>query len=103
MTLGVHLSGDETVSMNFWGLRPSIFPALERRLVDFMDAGGVGELYLPAAIDSMIDSGEASVTVLPSDESRFGITYAADVERVRARITAMVAMGTYPANLHLRQ
>ncbi|MDO5287746.1 MAG: NTP transferase domain-containing protein [Actinomycetia bacterium] len=101
-TSGARFTGDEPVSMNIWGLRPSVFDALGRRFADFLDAGAEGELYLPAVVDQMVAAGEATVDLLRSDDSWFGVTYAADTELVRARVADLVRRGDYPTSLHSR-
>ena len=57
------------------------------------------ELYLPAAVSTMIARQEASVTVLPTDSSWFGVTYREDKPRVSAAIAELVRTGKYPATL----
>ena len=51
------LTGDEIVSMNFWGFTPSIFPFLKERFEAFLREnleGSKAEFYLPTAVDSLI-------------------------------------------------
>lgn len=80
------LSGDEWVSMNFWGFPPALFPALESLFADFLDSGGLlqpgSEFYIPSAVSALIASGRASVRVLPTSAQWFGVTYRADRQTV---------------------
>lgn len=96
------LSGDEYVSMNFWGLYPSIFEELNSQFVDFLQKRGSelkSEFYIPTVLDNLISGKRGSVTVLPSSESWFGVTYPDDKPRVVEQIRQKVAQGIYGANL----
>ena len=99
---GRRFSGAEIVSMNFWGFSPSLFPDLEEGLRAFLGSAGTdpkAEFYLPAAVSAMIGAGTASVEVLASDDSWFGITYREDKAHVVAAVAALVGAGAYPARL----
>ncbi|MEZ5277654.1 MAG: NTP transferase domain-containing protein [Opitutaceae bacterium] len=100
---GVHpLSGDEIVSMNMWGFGPDVFARLEERFRSFLDAGrgaNNGEFYLPEAINDLVSTGEATVRVLPTDETWFGVTYREDLEATKTAISALIACGKYPGRL----
>ncbi len=99
---GRRFSGDEIVSMNFWGFTPLIFEGLAHGLRGFLAARGgdlKAEFYLPVAVSDLIASGRALVEVLPSEEAWFGITYREDRPRVVAAIGALVRQGAYPARL----
>ncbi len=90
------------VSMNFWGLTPAVFPLLEDRLVEFLKSNAneaKAECYIPTAIGEMVTRGEASVKVLPTDASWFGVTYRDDKPLVTAALAEQHAKGTYPASL----
>lgn len=96
------LNGDEIVSMNFWGFTPAVFPQLEDRFQSFLAEKGAdpkAEFYLPTAISSLIESGEADVTLLRSEDSWFGMTYQADVVTTRAALAALTREGRYPSPL----
>ncbi|MDT8436208.1 MAG: NTP transferase domain-containing protein [Gemmatimonadota bacterium] len=93
---------DALVSMNLWGFTPAIFPLLRERFGAFLAAHGEDpgrEFALSRAIGDIIRTGEASVTVLPSEEPWFGLTFAADRERVERRIAALVEAGALPPSL----
>jgi hypothetical protein len=99
---GAVFSGDEIVSMNFFGFTPSIFTHLARAFEAFLknDAQLLkGEFYVPGAVDALVKSGQASVSVLRSDDAWFGITYREDKARVAAGISELVKAGRYPASL----
>jgi NDP-sugar pyrophosphorylase family protein len=99
---GARFTGNELVSMNFWGLRPDVFGRLEAQFADFLDERGAdpkAELYLPAAIDRLVAEGAATVDVETSPDQWFGMTYAADRDAVAARLAALVTAGEYPSPL----
>ncbi len=103
----VPLAGGEAVSMNLWGLRPAILSALRGSFERFRDAvtsspgsdTGAPEFLLSEAIDELVRRGEARVRVTPVSEPWFGLTWAEDLPRVRARIGELVGSGAYPADL----
>ncbi len=99
---GAVFTGDEPVSLNFWGLQPDVFGHLEAQFVDFLETHGddpKAELYLPAVIDRLIAEGAATVDVLTSPDPWFGMTYAADRDAVSLRLAELVAAGEYASPL----
>ena len=118
---GRRFSGEEIVSMNCWGFTPALFPMLDARFREFLRIVGGGvtsprsdprgevtpppsdplkaEFYLPAAVSEMIGRREASVQVLPTASTWFGVTYRDDKPRVQAAIAGLVQAGLYPEKL----
>ena len=97
----VPLSGDTVVSMNFWGYQPSMMEELERRFPLFLEERlpkdpEKCEFYLPFATDALIQKGSASVRVLKTDETWYGVTYREDLPTVVDAIAAMRRNGRYP-------
>ncbi len=113
-------SGDEPVSMNLWGFRPSIFEHLHAGFRTFLALedtahravahvqlqGGKpadlenDEYYLPDCVNELITTGRRRVRVLPAGESRwFGMTHPADHARVVAEIRRLIEQGVYPERL----
>jgi len=99
----VTLDGSELVSMNLWGFTPALLPTLERQFARFLEARGSdpkAAFLLSEAVGAQVRAGDARVRVLPAAGSQwFGMTYAADDERVRDQITRLVDAGQYPTNL----
>lgn len=96
------LNGEELVSMNMWGLTPSVFPQLECLFAEFLATRGneaAAEFYLPTALSTLNERGLAEITLLQSNDSWFGLTYREDLEHTRETIGKLVANGTYPAPL----
>jgi UTP-glucose-1-phosphate uridylyltransferase len=101
---GKKFSGKEIVSMNCWGFTPALFPALDRQLQEFLtDAVKTPdvqtEFYLPAAVSTLIARREATVQVLSSESTWFGVTYREDKPRVQTALAQLVAEKKYPASL----
>jgi NDP-sugar pyrophosphorylase family protein len=99
---GKKYSGDEFVSMNCWGFTPALFAGLDAQFREFLAARGTepkAEFYLPASVSTMIERREASVRVLPTDSTWFGVTYRKDKPRVQAAIAALIAARRYPEQL----
>jgi UTP-glucose-1-phosphate uridylyltransferase len=96
------LTGEELVSMNFWGFTPALFPQLRHSFDVFLKHSGQelkSESYIPTAVNELVASGAARVKVLKTPASWFGITYKEDKPQVVASILKLVAAGEYPAKL----
>lgn len=91
-----------TASLNFFGLTPLYFTLLEKQFAQFLKEhvqSSEAEFMLPGSIDELLTQQRASVAVLHTDASWVGITYAQDVDSVRAYIADCIAQGHYPARL----
>lgn len=98
-------TGQEPVSMNIWGFRPALFAQLQEGFADFLRGSGQdprAEFYLSTAVDSLIRAGQASVSVLASEDRWCGVTYREDKATVAARIRDLVQAGEYPPCLWSR-
>jgi len=99
------LTGDEPVSMNLWGFQPSIFARIQAQFAQFLRERGheqKAELYIPSVVDDLVTAGEATVKVLPSAETWFGVTYRADKALAGACIRELIDAGLYPEKLWSR-
>ena len=95
-------TGAESVSMNLWGFTPAVFAALEAQFVAFLAAptrAPDSEFLLSTALGDQVTAGRARLRVLPAPDRWLGMTFAADVEAVRAALAELVRAGTYPADL----
>jgi len=98
----VQLTGDEPVSMNFWGFTPALFPQLREEFDKFLRrAGGEqkSECYIPITVGELVNSGRARVKVLRSPDSWIGVTYREDRPLVIEGIRKLIAKGEYPGKL----
>lgn len=89
------------VSMNMWGLRPSIFPELKSRFIQFLKNEAVenpmkSEFYIPKVIDQLIKEDKAAVKVIPTKERWFGVTYMEDKPALVSSLRQLKAKGVYP-------
>lgn len=96
------MTGDEIVSMNFWGFGPEMLQTLEEKFIEFLKAKG-GELksewYIPDIVTSMMNNGETKIQMLDCDSKWFGVTYPEDRPSVVKALAEMHNNGIYPAGL----
>jgi len=98
----VKLTGNEPVSMNFFGFTPDFFQHLREAFVEFLRENGTdpkAECYVPKVVDSLIAAGKADVRVIDTSGKWFGVTYPEDKAEVVASIKALVDAGEYPSPL----
>ena len=96
------LTGDEIVSLNMWGFRPSLFTHLQREFAVFLQQEGANpkaEFFIPTVVNTLINTGETRLKVLPTSSSWFGVTYREDRPRVVASIRELIQRGDYPEKL----
>ena len=96
------LSGDETVSMNFWGFSETIVSRLEEGLIQFLQQNLEdlnSEYLLPDVVDRLIVDGDVRVRVLRGGGPWFGVTYQQDRETVIRNIRELIDGGAYPERL----
>lgn len=89
---------DTPVSMNMWGLMPSIFDKLSETFVDFL--GNLqnplkDEHLIPYVIDQMIKEDGEKVKVLTTTEKWYGVTYKEDKDSVVNAIKGLFQQGLY--------
>lgn len=108
------LTGDELVSVNLWGFRPSFFPYLQRAVEAHFDGMGgdrdaaasgseatsADEVLLPTIVGTTLrDASAPKVAVVATGAECLGVTHASDLALIQSRIAALVAAGRYPENL----
>ncbi|MCK5731252.1 MAG: nucleotidyltransferase [Draconibacterium sp.] len=96
------LTGEERVSMNIWGFKPSLFDNLDNKFIDFLNAEidkPKSEMLIPSIIFEMINEKKATVKVLEADSPWFGVTYKNDKPFVVEKINILIEEGEYPKNL----
>lgn len=99
----VALDADAAVSMNMWAITPEFVNRLEDGFAEFLEAGNLGdkkaEYLLPTIIGDMIKDGSARVTVLPTNDKWFGVTYAEDRATVADEFDKLTKAGVYKTPL----
>ena len=100
----VDLKGDTLVSMNLWGFSAHMLDELWKRFPAFLDKNVPVnplkcEFFLPFVVNEQIEDGSAHVSVLPCEETWYGVTYREDLESVCAAIADMKKRGIYEEEL----
>ena len=98
------LTGDETVSMNFWGFSGKMLDELRNRFPAFLaenlpENPQKCEYYLPAVANAVLKEGLGTVKVLHCNEVWHGVTYKEDLPSVKDAIADMKRSGIYPERL----
>ena len=96
------LTGDEPVSVNLWGFRPSFCDVLKAEFDRFRQRVGddpKAEFLIGDAIEALPNHGTARVRVVPTPERFLGVTYQDDVAGVRNELARLVEEGVYPSPL----
>jgi hypothetical protein len=57
------------------------------------------EFLLPTSIGDLVKAGKMKIKVLDSEDEWIGVTYAADKESTKARLSFLSQQGVYPAGL----
>jgi hypothetical protein len=99
----VKFNGNEIVSMNLWGFKPSCFVFLEGEFRDFINKNGMdlkSELDIPTSMGKLVKNGEITIKILMSNEKWFGVTYREDKPIVVENINNMISKGIYPAKMY---
>ena len=85
------MESDAAVSMNLWAFRPAAVDALRALGRAFQTEhrdDAKAELGLPDAIGQLVSSGQLHIGVTVTDSRWHGVTFADDVEKVRAELIA---------------
>jgi hypothetical protein len=98
----VELSGEEVVSMNLWGLAPSVLAGIGRRFRHYLEVWGGDsdrEFPLSTAINDSIQSEGVRVRVLHARDPWLGLTHAEDREPMRSLLLERIEQDVYPERL----
>jgi len=99
----INFTGNEIVSMNLWGFKPSCYDFLGKEFRNFINANGMdlkSELDIPTSVDKFVKNGEITIKILMSNERWFGVTYREDKPYVVESIKKMIRKGVYPARIY---
>jgi len=98
----LHFTGDEVVSMNLWGFKPSCYYFLGEEFRSFINRSGMdlkSELDIPTSVDKFVKNGQITIKILMSNERWFGVTYREDKPFVQEKISNLLKRGEYPYKL----
>ena len=98
----VMLTGEEPVSMNFFGFTPKAFDSFMEYWEDFKRKNIKEmkvECLLPNGVSEMVTSGKGSVKVFTTPDKWFGMTYPEDKANVMAELRKKIESGYYPEKL----
>ncbi len=98
----VMLTGEEPVSMNFFGFTPKAFESFTEYWEDFKKKNireMKVECLLPNGVSEMVTSGKGSVKVFTTPDKWFGMTYPEDKANVMAELRKKIESGYYPEKL----
>jgi hypothetical protein len=99
----LHFTGNEIVSMNLFGFKPSCYNYLGNEFRNFIVKNGMdlkSELDIPTSLDIFIKKGDITIKILQSNERWFGVTYREDKPFVVESIRKMIRKGVYPARIY---
>jgi hypothetical protein len=99
----LNFTGNEVVSMNLWGFKPSCFDFLGIEFRNFINKYGMdlkSELDIPTSVDKFVKNGEITIKILMSNERWFGVTYREDKPFVVESIRKMISKGIYPSSIY---
>jgi hypothetical protein len=97
------LDPENLVSMNFWGFTPGFMGELqsgfERFLLGISGNEAKAEYLLPTIVDGLLREDRVELTVLPSEDRWFGVTFKEDVPYVQQAILNLIEAGVYSEKL----
>lgn len=97
----IALSEDSIVSMNMWGFTAGMLTELKERFAAFLERNLAKnplkcEYFLPFVVDELLREDKAEVTVLPSKDRWYGVTYREDKPVVVQAMKDLKEAGYYP-------
>lgn len=98
----ITLTGDEWVSMNFFGFTPRVFDSMASYFDTFIASNSTNpkaEVLLPNFAGQMVQTGVGTMKVFSTDEKWFGMTYHEDRETVKQNLALKTQQGLYPTQL----
>lgn len=97
-----HLSKRTLVSMNLFGFHHSLFDHIEDGFKQFVKENyknPTSEYYIPLIVNQLINSGTMDMSVIPTKETWYGVTYQADRPTVVAALQRLTDEGFYTSPL----
>jgi hypothetical protein len=99
----VYFTGNEIVSMNLFGFKPTCYDFLGKEFRNFLGRSSMdpkSELDIPTSLDKFVKNGDITIKILQSNERWFGVTYREDKPYVIESIRQMIRKGVYPARIY---
>jgi NDP-sugar pyrophosphorylase family protein len=99
----LRFTGNEIVSMNLFGFKPTCYDFLGKEFRNFINKNGMdlkSELDIPTSLDIFVKRGDITIMILQSNERWFGVTYREDKPFVVESIRKMIRKGVYPARIY---
>jgi len=99
----LYFTGNEVVSMNLFGFKPTCYNYLKEEFRAFINKRGMdlkSELDIPTSLDKFVKNGDIRIKILMSNEKWFGVTYRDDKPYVVENIKKMIRKGIYPARIY---
>lgn len=96
------LHDNDCVSMNMFGVYPSLFAHLDDKFDLFLknlNDEEKDEFLLPTVFNEMVKDNDVKFKVLESNSNWFGVTYKEDAPIVRNKLCELVKNGEYPKDL----
>ncbi len=99
------LDPESSVSMNMWGFGEDFLDVLYDGFSAFLkenigtEMEDKAEYLLPTIVGDMLQSGDATVSVIPTDDKWFGVTYHEDIPIVKESFLELSRQGVYPEKL----
>ena len=97
------VADDDTVSMNMLLFTPSIFDYINDHFAEFLEKNKDNlekcEYLIPDVLFDSIDKGYATVEVLKTTATWYGVTYKEDADSVKEALKTMTSIGEYPSHL----
>jgi UTP-glucose-1-phosphate uridylyltransferase len=93
------LAADRLVSMVMFGFTPDFFEYLQSAFISFLDDHLTNEsleFFTPNVVNTLVQTKQAVVEVLPTQAEWFGMTYLADKKTTCYKIKTLIAKGEYP-------
>jgi NDP-sugar pyrophosphorylase family protein len=96
------VSGNSSVSMNFWCFHPNVFESSKSLFEAFVPKNKENikaEFFIPIVADAFIQDASNSIKVIPTTSQWFGVTYKEDAPSVKASLDALIENKVYPTSL----
>lgn len=96
------LTGNEIISMNFWGFTPTLFNFLKEQFVEFLKKNSndpKAEFLIPEVINYLTKNDLASTKMIKTKANWFGVTYKEDRKSAVEKLKKLIELGKYPESL----